>query len=250
MSLERAADERFPQAFWGMVALAVGLVVSAAVVGYAVREVKLARDVVTVTGSAKRPIRSDYVVWRGMVSSQRPTMQEAYREVSGYADRLRAYFRQQGVPDSSIIFQSIQTNPVHETLPNGTWSPRIVAYAIQQTFEIRSAEVDSITALSRRATELINEGVPLQPMPPEYLTTKLPELRVQMLEEAAKDARARAEAIARSVGSRIGPVRGAQMGVFQVTSSNSTQVSDYGIYDTSSLDKDITAVVKVTFAVR
>jgi hypothetical protein len=36
-------------------------------------------------------------------------------------------------------------------------------------------------------------------------------------------------------------------GVFQITSRFSTDVSDYGIYDTSSKEKDITAVVSVSF---
>jgi uncharacterized protein len=45
-------------------------------------------------------------------------------------------------------------------------------------------------------------------------------------------------------------VRNARMGVFQITPRNSTEVSDYGINDTSSLDKDITAVVRLTFALR
>ena len=37
------------------------------------------------------------------------------------------------------------------------------------------------------------------------------------------------------------------MGVFQITPRNSTDVSDYGINDTSSREKDVTAVVTVTF---
>jgi hypothetical protein len=45
-------------------------------------------------------------------------------------------------------------------------------------------------------------------------------------------------------------VRSAQLGVYQVTPRNSTEVSDYGINDTTSRDKDVTAVVSVTFAVR
>jgi hypothetical protein len=47
----------------------------------------------------------------------------------------------------------------------------------------------------------------------------------------------------------VGRVRDAKTGVFQITSRNSTDVSDSGIYDTSSIDKDITAVVSVTFGI-
>jgi hypothetical protein len=43
-------------------------------------------------------------------------------------------------------------------------------------------------------------------------------------------------------------LRGVNVGVFQVTSPNSTQVSDYGTCDTTTLQKDVTAVVNVTFA--
>ena len=49
-------------------------------------------------------------------------------------------------------------------------------------------------------------------------------------------------------GGRLGSLRGVDVGVFQVTSPNSTDVSDYGTYDTSTLRKDVTAVVNVTFA--
>ncbi|MGZ4384431.1 MAG: SIMPL domain-containing protein, partial [Gaiellaceae bacterium] len=34
----------------------------------------------------------------------------------------------------------------------------------------------------------------------------------------------------------------------QVTAPNSTDVSDSGLYDTSTRDKDVTGVVNVTFA--
>jgi hypothetical protein len=36
-------------------------------------------------------------------------------------------------------------------------------------------------------------------------------------------------------------------GFYQVTPRNSTEVSDYGINDTSTREKDVTAVVSVTF---
>lgn len=87
-------------------------------------------------------------------------------------------------------------------------------------------------------------------MSPEYLYTRLADIRVAMLGEATRDARERAAVIATAAGSEIGAVRSARMGVFQITPRHSTEVSDYGINDVSSLEKDITAVVRVTFAVR
>ena len=80
-------SESSSQSFRGMLALALGLVVSAFIVADAVRDVKRANDTVTVTSSAKKPIRSDRVTWRGRVSSRHPTMQAAYRDVERYTER-------------------------------------------------------------------------------------------------------------------------------------------------------------------
>ncbi len=74
--------------------------------------------------------------------------------------------------------------------------------------------------------------------------------RVDMLAKAAKDARIRAEAIALQAGSEVGGLKKVNTGVFQITVPNSTRVSSWGSYDTSTIKKDITAVMGVTFAVK
>ena len=48
----------------------------------------------------------------------------------------------------------------------------------------------------------------------------------------------------------MGAVRSARMGVFRITPRNTVQTDDYGSFDTASREKDVTAVVGVTFAVR
>jgi uncharacterized protein len=70
-----------------------------------------------------------------------------------------------------------------------------------------------------------------------------------MIGLASKDAKVRAEQIASSTGDNIGDVRSSKMGVIQINAKNSTDVSDYGNNDTSSLIKTITAVVSISFAI-
>ena len=41
-----------------------------------------------------------------------------------------------------------------------------------------------------------------------------------------------------------------RMGVLQITRPNSTDVSSYGIYDTSTIEKDVSVVVTTTFGLR
>lgn len=241
--------ERFPQLFFGLVALSVALVLSSVTGALLLRDLRRGGDQVEVTGSARMPIRSDFIIWRGSVTSQQATPAQAYQDLAVHTERIRAFLREHQVPDSVVLFRSIETYQVPEVAETGRETGRVLGYRLTQWFEIRSSDVDGVTRLAQQANGLINEGVPLMSPSPEYLFTRLPEVRVQMLAEATEDARARAEAIARSAGSRIGTVRSARMGVFQITPRHSTEVADYGINDTSSLEKDITAVVRVTFAV-
>jgi hypothetical protein len=184
--------ERFPQLFASLAVLSLSLVVSSFIFANAIRDFKQANDVLVVTGSAKRPIQSDYIILRFSLSSQEPTAQAAYQNLKRQTERVQAYLKEQEVPDDAITLSAIETYAIPEVAVNGR-----------------------------------------------------EQVMYEMVAEATKDALARAEAIASSTGNRVGTVRSAQTGVFQITSRNSTDVSDYGIYDTSSLEKDITAVVSV-----
>ncbi len=239
--------ERFPQLFAGLAVLSLSLVISSYIFAKAIREFKLANDVLIVTGSAKRPIESDYIILSFSVSSQEPTAQAAYQNLKRQTERLQAYLQKQQVPDPAMTLGAIGTYAIPERTANGSETGKILAYRLSQQLEIRSDEVERYREISQQANELINEGINLVVEPPQYLYTQLSQLRVEMVAEATKDAKARAEAIAKSTGNRVGPIRSAKTGVFQITSRNSTDVSDYGIYDTSSVEKDITAVVSVQF---
>nr|WP_253881340.1 SIMPL domain-containing protein [Microcystis sp. M079S1] len=249
MMKDSSIFQRFPQVFAGLSVLSIALVLSSWIAARSFLAVKRASDVFVVTGSAKRAITSDYLLWRLSVSSQQPSAQDAYRDLSRQTERIRAYLKEKQVPEDAITTNAIETMAIPEVTANGQETGQILAYRLTQRFEIRSGDVARYTELSRQVTELIEEGISLVSEPPQYLYTQLDQLRVEMVAAATKDARARAEAIASSTGSRVGRVRDAKTGVFQITSRNSTDVSDSGIYDTSSIDKDITAVVSVTFGI-
>ena len=121
---------------------------------------------------------------------------------------------------------------------------------LTQLVEVRSEDVSRITQVSREVTELIDQGVQLNSGTPEYLYRKLDELKLEMLAKATENAKQRAENMAKATGNKIGAIRAARMGVFQITPSTSTDVSDMGINDTSSLDKKVTAVVTASFAIQ
>lgn len=230
--------------------MALAVVIGSIAIASALKDIRRGDDAVTVTGSAKKEIRSDFAVWRATVSTQSASLTAASQELQRQAAQLRTFFKAQQVADTVVSEKPVETSPVNEVLGDGRETGRVVGYRLSRTFELRSADVDGLTKLSQRAGDLISEGVPLVTQPPEYLFTKLATLRIALLEEATKDAKLRAEAITRSTGGRVGAVREARMGVFQITPRFSTEVSDYGVNDVTAIEKDVTAVVRVTFAVR
>ncbi len=233
----------------GGVALAVGLVIASAIGGWAFVKGKRGDQTITVTGSARKRIKSDLVIWRAAVSYQAPVLADAYRSLSESVPRVKSYLVGKGIPENQITISSISSQTLHSKGANGEESADIRGYSLRQELEVRSNDVDKIAQIARQATELINQGILIESQAPEYHYTKLGDLKIEMLAEAAKDAKTRAEQIAKSTGSSIGSVRSARMGVLQITPADSSEVSDSGMNDTSSLDKDITAVVNIGFGV-
>lgn len=82
------------------------------------------------------------------------------------------------------------------------------------------------------------------------MVSNLDDIKVKMVGEATKNAKARAESMIAGTNGKIGTMNSAKMGVFQIVPINSTDVSDYGINDTSSLEKKVISTVNVTFNVK
>src|SRR5436309_2173839 len=110
----------------------------------------------------------------------------------------------------------------------------------------------ALAVVQRAATSvgtLIARGIDVSAGEPSYISTELTKAKLDALAAATEDARRRADIIVHGLGGKLGPMRRTQLGVYQITPRDSTEISDYGINDTSSREKDVNAVVTATFAV-
>lgn len=231
------------------VALALGLILASAIFGWFYSKNRRGDEAITVTGAAKKRIKSDLVVWSASLTQQSAQPTEAYKTLSDSIPRIKQYLMSKGIAESEMTVSSISTTTLKKTDNNGAETSEITGYSLRQSIDVRSNDVDKIGRVAREATELINQGILIESGTPQYYYTQIGDLKIEMLGEAAKDAKVRAEKIAASTGNSIGTVRSARMGVLQITAADSTEVSDGGIYDTSTVDKDMTAVVNVSFGV-
>jgi hypothetical protein len=203
-----------------------------------------------VTGSAKRRIQSDLIIWRARVQSRSPELASAYKTLSIHVPKVVEFVRTQGVDPMEITVSAVRTSEIHPHDKDGhELDETTLAYSMEQTVEVTSKDIDKVTRASNDATQLIEQGIYVDSEPPRYLYTKLAELKIQMLAEASKDARTRAEQIALNTGSKISSLESAKMGVMQINGANESEVSAEGTNDTRSLQKDVMAILTATFGI-
>ncbi|NJK46679.1 MAG: SIMPL domain-containing protein [Pleurocapsa sp. SU_196_0] len=234
--------------FLGMLALAIAIVLTGWLASSAIRETRNDQDI-TVTGSAKKTITSDLVQWKGNLTAEGTNLAQVTEQLRNGVTRFRNYVTQNG--KVSVKFAPLSSEPqsFEETSDNGV-RRSIAGFRVRQAFEVETTDVTETATLAGKTAEaMLGAGVPYDANL-SYLYTKIAELRLEMLEAATADAKKRAETIAKGASVNIGAARNARVGVFQITAKNSPEVDDYGAFDTSSIEKDITAVVSVTFAVK
>ena len=206
---------------------------------------------ITVTGSATRRIRSDLIVWRATVRSQNPELTGAYKKLATDVPTLVEFIKSRGMTEQQVTVAAASITEVHPRTQEGVEQEALIAaYVAEQDVEVESTDIPKVEQISREVTQLLDRGVYVQSSPPRYIYTKLAPLKIQMLAEASKDARLRAEQIAINTNSTLGKLITGRMGVMQVNEKFASQVSAEGNNDKTTLEKDVLAVVTASFEVR
>jgi hypothetical protein len=239
-------ERRLPELLIGLVALAIAAVVTGFVVADAIREVKKRRDTITVTGSAREPIRADLATWRISVRAQAADGAAAARRLRRDVAQARSFLRGGGFTGTAVREPPLTTADVTRRVGPRRFVPE---YRLTQRFDVSTRDVARLERVAAGVSALLARGVAVSVGSISYVSTRLTEARFRALEAATKNARDRAERLVEGLGSDLGPVRSATVGVFQIVPRNSTEISDYGVNDTTSPEKDVIAVVTVTFAV-
>ena len=204
---------------------------------------------IVVTGSARTEAVADNAVWTLSVSLSRPQVADAVSKVGNDVAAVSKYLADGGIPAEALTLGPVSTYAQEEWV-NGNSTGRIVNYRASRDITVRTKNVQLVSKLSQGIGSILQSGVSVNNYGPQYYISTLAELRPQLLEEAMKDAKIRAEAITKAVGGGVGPVTSVKSGVFQVTTPDSTMTSDGGAYDTTSIKKTVTSTVSVTFKVK
>lgn len=225
--------------------IAVSLIISVLIYSGNLFKIENLSNTLVVTGSSTKIVTSDLVKLsanfsRTVYESQ---LKEGYALMAADEAKVVKFLN-----DNNISEEEYSISPVsmYEQYSYKEYETE-KKYNLSQQVIIASADLEKVKTLSQKANELIKENVIYQTNALEYYYTKLPEERINLLPAAVADAQKRAEAIAQSTDKKVGALKSASMGVVQIMQPNSTEISSYGSYDTSTKEKEIMITVSANF---
>ena len=236
------------QPWYGVAAiLSLGLVVSALIGGRALEKVRSATDGVTVKGVAEKGITSDLATWRGTLSVRAGDTVDGYDKIQLHLTTTINFLLKQGITEDALDEGTINVSTQYKRDAKGQTTSEIEGYTLTQIFTVTTTDVSLAKRLAKESTQLIRQGIAFRSHAPSFYYTKLEDLKLDLLERAAENAQLRAERLAKSSDNRVANIISASQGIFQITQPNSTETASWGMYDTSTIEKKVRAVVTMRY---
>ncbi len=226
--------------------LGISLILAAFVFGILFYSARTTANTINVVGMATKRFDSDIVKWRLTISRNTGLndVTHGYSLIQTDLQFLRKVLAEKGLQENELTIQPINT------MLNYSREGQVTGYNLQQGVFVITSNIKAVEDIALNPSDLFGRGIVLQNSDLEYFYSKLTDIKMELLAEATKDAQKRAEEIANSSGVSLGTVTNLRTGVFQITEPFSTEVSDYGMYNTRTKQKDISITVRAAFKIK
>ncbi len=208
------------------------------------------KDEITVTGTAAEIVKSDSAKWSISLKTEAQTRLEAYNKMPQTLKAVKTFLLSSGIKEEDIEIGALESYPKYKVTQNGNYTQEIDSWYYTQRLNVTSKDVELIKKLQPEIQGLISQGVDISDSNVQYYYSELPRKKAELLSAATLDAKNRAAGMLKATHNRVGKMRSVKMGVFQITQPESNDVSDWGVNDTSTIEKKITAVANVVFSIR
>ena len=210
----------------------------------------ISKNEITVTGSAFEIVESDSGKWEFYVQTYAPDRLQAYKKLEHDIPLVKKFLIENGIKEENI--EEVQTSSweKYKTNAQGYSSQEVAGYNYQKQMVVTSTDVEVLKKVYLKSPSLVEVGVNISGGQVQYFYSKLAEKKLDLLGKATQDAKERAQGMLKATNNKVGKIRSVRMGVFQITPHDSNEVSDWGINDSSTIKKKITAVANVVFSVK
>lgn len=198
--------------------LALGMMTSAWMIGQSVYAVKATERFVTVKGFAEKELPADLVIWPIAYSAVGDDLAEIQQRLDADKQKINGFLHQRGFSSEDISTSIPQITDYQAQGYSQQNGPRH-RYSAQTILTLRSNKVGETKQAMQASDELVKAGVALMrnyEATPEFLFTKLNDIKPEMIAAATKNARQAAEQFAEDSGSKVGAIKNARQGFFSI----------------------------------
>lgn len=229
--------------------VALAVVLAGLAIGRGIQRFRLADRSVTVKGVAERAVKADIALWPMRIVASGPELAVAQDKINADQRTVRAFFARVGLDSTHVELLSLEVTDKRSNPYEG--SPSGVRFAISATLVARTDDPERIRVASQRVGDLVASGVALSSgggwgTGPTYLFTRLNDLKPAMLAEATANARDAAAEFAKRSGTRVGAIRRASQGLFEILPRDQAP----GIPEGSQLEKVLRVVTTVEYELK
>jgi len=217
--------------------------------GRAMRAMKQ-ENIIRVKGVAELDITSDRGSWWTSVSGRAPTLAEADTGRDKAMAALRAFVLAKGFKESELSVDSVSISKIYRRDEKGNTTNELEAYVLSQSLGVRSSSLELLRDAANEVTgALVKQGFESSTGTPSFTVSTIEKTKLDLLEKATANAYERAQTLARGSGSSVGSLVSAAQGVYQIVARGETSSSDYGEFDTGSIEKTARVVVTLEYGV-
>ncbi|MEA2103784.1 MAG: SIMPL domain-containing protein [Candidatus Cloacimonadota bacterium] len=226
--------------------LAGGIVLASIIFGIFFYSARNTAQTIRVVGYSNQEFEADIVKWSFSFSAMTPLngQKQGYAEMSQKLETIKTILN-----SLNIILDEINIQPISIRKQYGQYG-KIEGFILSQSIYVITKELEKIEKITVNPKEFAQKNIALESSNLEYFSTKLPSIKKKLLGAATKDALTRASEIANSAAAKIDQIQSARAGVFQITEPYTTEVSSYGMYQTSTRKKNIKVTVSAVFSIK
>jgi hypothetical protein len=189
-----------------------------------------------------------------MLSVEGADAARGYAQIEQNKQKVSEFITSRGIAADALDFGFVNVSKTYDAIysADGNYAgQRFTGYQLSQEFSVESTDVDTLEKVLREISSLIAQGVQMDLWQPAYYFSGLDGLKLDVIEQATLDARERAERIAAQSGCRLGKVKNARIGVFQITGANTDEeFTAGGSFNTSSRLKKARITVRLEYRVK
>jgi hypothetical protein len=204
----------------------IGMAAATLIAGSSLRALKRMDEFVSVKGLSEREMPADLAIWPIVYSMAEDDLTKLEEKIDAGRQTIRRFLEENGFEAKEITntppqITERQTNAEDEE--DGKRAPR---YRANVTVLLRTTKVQAVKSAMETCDKLVKQGIALggndYSNRAQFLFTGLNQVKPDMIQEANRNARKAAEKFGADSNSRVGSIRHAVQGPFEINDVDSS----------------------------